>query len=109
MISGLNFAEIAEGAALLALDLGEIANLGLVTTKSSNAAFRREISKLAKKLQADHEFSSGHRRDRIEMASKLRARGHYPWTDEECRGRFLTFQPADGLITARRQVVLSFC
>ncbi|AVA14707.1 hypothetical protein [Sphingopyxis sp. MG] len=82
MISGLNFAEIAEGAALLALDLAEIANLGLVTTKSGNAAFRREIAKLAKMLKADPVFSSSHQRDLIELAGKLRARGHYQWDED---------------------------
>lgn len=82
MISCISFADIAEGAALLALDLAEIANLGLVTTRSSNAAFRNEVTELAKTLKADEMFSSAHQRELIELARELRSRDIYHWAEE---------------------------
>lgn len=82
MISGLSFADIAEGAALLALDLAEIANLGLATTRSSNFPFQNEVKKLANALKSDEVLSSSHQHNLIELARKLRARGLYHWAGD---------------------------
>jgi hypothetical protein len=81
MISGLNFTDVAEGAALLALDLAEIANLGLVTTRSGNAAFRKEVTKLARALKADEMYSSTHQKELVELGRELRSRGIYHWPE----------------------------
>lgn len=57
-IRNVGLADIAEGVALLALDLAELRNLGVTSRISGDKAFQRSIVQLANRLRREPELSS---------------------------------------------------
>lgn len=82
MMSGVLLSDIAEAVALLALDLAELANHGISRPKNRSAAFRKEVTTIAKHLRGDRSFASTHQKDLLNEARDLRSEGYWGWEKE---------------------------